>query len=190
MLELKIIKEGESDYNSPMILVEAAGKDPRPCIDYRKLNAITEAELFSLHNIEIRVKRVAAKYIAVLYLTKGYCQIPITPRAQKLAAFVTNFRSYLLLRMPFSLINVSYRFSKFMAKLLHELKEYYLPYLDDTAVFSDNWESHLKHLRTVLSRIKDTKLKTKIAKCKFAQKTVKYLGHIIGEGQRKPSDTK
>ncbi|GFV94756.1 transposon Ty3-G Gag-Pol polyprotein [Trichonephila clavipes] len=38
MLKLGIIEVGESDYMSPMILVEVAGKEPRPCIDYRKLN--------------------------------------------------------------------------------------------------------------------------------------------------------
>lgn len=35
MLELGVIKEVESDYSSPMMIVEARGKDPRPCIDYR-----------------------------------------------------------------------------------------------------------------------------------------------------------
>ncbi|GFX27125.1 retrovirus-related Pol polyprotein from transposon 297 [Trichonephila clavipes] len=35
MLELKIIEPGESDFTSPLILVEAQGKEARPCIDYR-----------------------------------------------------------------------------------------------------------------------------------------------------------
>lgn len=35
MLDLNTIKEGVPDYNSPMILVEAPGKEPRPCFDYR-----------------------------------------------------------------------------------------------------------------------------------------------------------
>lgn len=44
MLELNVKKEGESNLNSPMMLVEALGKDPLPCIDYRKLNVITIAD--------------------------------------------------------------------------------------------------------------------------------------------------
>ncbi|GFW37594.1 retrovirus-related Pol polyprotein from transposon gypsy [Trichonephila clavipes] len=35
MLELKIIEPGESDFTSPLILVEAQGKEARLCIDYR-----------------------------------------------------------------------------------------------------------------------------------------------------------
>ncbi|GFV85812.1 retrovirus-related Pol polyprotein from transposon 297 [Trichonephila clavipes] len=41
MLELKIIEPGESDFTSPLILVEAQGKEARPCIDYRRVLANT-----------------------------------------------------------------------------------------------------------------------------------------------------
>ncbi|GFT28735.1 retrovirus-related Pol polyprotein from transposon 412 [Trichonephila clavipes] len=37
MLKLGIIEVGESDYMSPMILVEIAGKEPRPCIDLQEI---------------------------------------------------------------------------------------------------------------------------------------------------------
>ncbi|GFW68720.1 retrovirus-related Pol polyprotein from transposon 17.6 [Trichonephila clavipes] len=67
MLKLGIIEVGESDYMPPMILVEVAGKEPRPCIDYRKLNGIIRTEYFPLPNIEKRVEKVsAAKFITVL----------------------------------------------------------------------------------------------------------------------------
>lgn len=41
MLELGLIVEADSEYTSPIFLVEAPGKKPRPCIDYRQLNAVT-----------------------------------------------------------------------------------------------------------------------------------------------------
>ncbi|GFW77991.1 retrovirus-related Pol polyprotein from transposon 412 [Trichonephila clavipes] len=73
MLKLGIIEVGELDYMSPMILVEVAGKEPRPCIDYRKLNGIIRTEYFPLPNIEERVEKVSAtKFITVLDLSKGY----------------------------------------------------------------------------------------------------------------------
>ncbi|KAG8198732.1 hypothetical protein JTE90_023498 [Oedothorax gibbosus] len=45
MLEMKVIEPGDSDFTSPMILVEAPGKDPRPCIDYRRLNKCDASNL-------------------------------------------------------------------------------------------------------------------------------------------------
>ncbi|GFX80046.1 retrovirus-related Pol polyprotein from transposon 412 [Trichonephila clavipes] len=50
--------------------------------------------------------------------------------------------------------------------------------------------SHLKHMETVLQRIKRAKLTIKPSKCKFAQQNVKFLGHIVGQGFRIPSEIK
>ncbi|GFY01997.1 retrovirus-related Pol polyprotein from transposon 17.6 [Trichonephila clavipes] len=84
MLELKIIEPGESDFTSPLILVEAQGKEARPCIDYRRLNKVTLTQFFPLPNIEELLEKVsAAKYISILGRTRGYWQIPLSPRAQR-----------------------------------------------------------------------------------------------------------
>ncbi|GFV99342.1 retrovirus-related Pol polyprotein from transposon 297 [Trichonephila clavipes] len=148
MLKLGIIEVGESDYMSPMILVEVAGKEPRPCIDYMKLNGIIRTEYFPLPNIEERVEKVsAAKFITVFDLSKGYWQIPLSKTAQRYAAFCTSFGTYKPLRMSFGLKNVPYFFSKLMAELLNGLEQR-TTYIDDIAIFSDTWESHLKHVET------------------------------------------
>ncbi|GFX23925.1 retrovirus-related Pol polyprotein from transposon 297 [Trichonephila clavipes] len=122
MLKLGIIEVAESDYMPPMILVEVAGKEPRPCIDYRKLNGIIRTKL--------------------------------------------------------------------RAELLNGLEDFVVPYLDDIAIFSDTWESHIKNMETVLQRIKRAKLTIKPSKCKFAQQNVKFLGHIVGQGFRTPFEIK
>ncbi|GBM12257.1 hypothetical protein AVEN_155262-1 [Araneus ventricosus] len=106
MLDLNIIEIGQSDYASPMILVESPGKDPRPCIDYRLLNANVRTQCFPLPTIEKRVESVsAAKYITVIDLAKGYWQIPLSERTRRYSAFGTSFGTYIPLRMPFELVN-------------------------------------------------------------------------------------
>ncbi|GFV97485.1 retrovirus-related Pol polyprotein from transposon 297 [Trichonephila clavipes] len=136
MLKLGIIEVGESDYMSPMILVE------------------------------------------------------LSKTAQRDSAFCTSFGTYRPLRMSFGLKNAPYFFSKLMAELLNGLEDFVVPYLDDIAIFSDTWESHIKHMETVLQRIKRAKLTIKPSKCKFAQQNVKFLGHIVGQGFRTPSEIK
>lgn len=65
MLELGVIEPAESDYTSRLILVETPGKDPRSCVNYRTLNAITKDQLYPIPNIKERIERVsAAKYIS------------------------------------------------------------------------------------------------------------------------------
>ncbi|GFX05440.1 hypothetical protein TNCV_1007621 [Trichonephila clavipes] len=163
MLKYQVIEIGESDYASPMILVETPGKDPRPCIDYRKLNEVIRTQFYPLPNIEHRTETVAAaKYITFLDLTKGYWQIPLTPKAQ----------------------------SRLTAELLQGCEKFVLPYLDDVAIFSENWDDHISHIDKVLERIRDARLTIKPAKCKFAQDSVKYLGHVVGLGKRSPAQLK
>ncbi|GBN37070.1 hypothetical protein AVEN_2253-1 [Araneus ventricosus] len=88
LLDLGVIEVGESDFSIPLTLVEAPGKDPRPCIDYRKLNSVTRAEYFPLPNIEERVEAVAsAKYITFIDLTKGYWKIPLYQRHRDMLHF-------------------------------------------------------------------------------------------------------
>ncbi|GFR27474.1 retrovirus-related Pol polyprotein from transposon 17.6 [Trichonephila clavata] len=102
-------RKGPSEYTSPMILVETPGRDPRPCIDYRKLNEMTRTEFYSIPNIEQRVETVAAaKFITLIDFTKGYWQIPLRTKAQKIAKFATSFGVYRPLRMPFGLKNSPY----------------------------------------------------------------------------------
>ncbi|GFS81927.1 hypothetical protein TNCV_2497141 [Trichonephila clavipes] len=167
MLELKIIEPGKSDFTSPLILVEAQGKEARACIDYRRLNKVTRTEFFSLPNIEELLEKVsAAKYISILDLTRGYWQIPLSPRAQKYASFVTAFETFKPLRLPF------------------------VPYLDHIAIFSPAWDDHLKHLKDLFDRLSSAKLHVKPSKCQFAQAYVKYLGHLVGQGLRTPGELK
>ncbi|GFS54700.1 retrovirus-related Pol polyprotein from transposon 17.6 [Trichonephila clavipes] len=73
LLELGVIEIGQFDYTSPLILVESPNKDPRPCVDYRRLNEITRAEFFPLPNMEEIVEKVsAAPYVTVMDLGKVY----------------------------------------------------------------------------------------------------------------------
>ncbi|GFV35946.1 hypothetical protein TNCV_2867041 [Trichonephila clavipes] len=163
MLKYQVIEIGESDYASPMILVENPGKEPRPCIDYRKLNEVIRTQFYPLPNIEHRIETAAAaKYITLLDLTKGYWQIPLTPKAQ----------------------------SRLMAELLQGCEKFALPYLDDVAIFSENWDDHISHIDKVLERIRDVRSTIKPEKCKSAQDSVKYLGHVVGLGKRSPAQLK
>ncbi|GFY64438.1 retrovirus-related Pol polyprotein from transposon 17.6 [Trichonephila inaurata madagascariensis] len=92
--------------------------------------------------------------------------------------------------MPFGLKNAPYYFSRLMAELLQGCEKFALPYLDDVAIFSENWDDHISHIDKVLERIQNAHLTIKPAKCKFAQDSVKYLGHVVGLGKRSPAQLK
>ncbi|GFY68231.1 retrovirus-related Pol polyprotein from transposon 17.6 [Trichonephila inaurata madagascariensis] len=135
MLRLNVIEKKESDFTS-LILVEAPGKEARPCIDYQRLNKVTRTMFFLLSNIEELIKKMSAsKYISVFDLTRGYWKIPLSENAQRYAAFVTNFGTFKTLRLPFGWKNAT-SISRLMDSVLKNYEEYAVPYLDDVAIFS------------------------------------------------------
>ena len=55
-------------------------------------------------------------------------------------------------------------------------------YLDDIVVYSESLEDHLKHLRKVLSKLREHQLNVKKEKCEFAQQEILFLGHKVSKG--------
>lgn len=191
MLELGVIEPGESDYTSPLILVEVPGKEPRPCIDYRRLNSITKDQTYPIPHIEERLEQVSsANFISTLDLVRGYWQVPLTERASRLAAFISPMGTFRPKVLSFGLKNAPYCFSGLMDKVLQGMEDFALPYLDDIAIFSSSWIDHMKHLRAVLCRLREAGLTVKVAKCQLGRAEVAYLGHVIGQGYRRPSEVK
>ena len=52
-------------------------------------------------------------------------------------------------------------------------------YLDDILIASKTEKTHLEHIAEVLDRMSEFQLKIRIDKCKFFQRQLKYLGHVI-----------
>jgi hypothetical protein len=60
-----------------------------------------------------------------------------------------------------------------------ELDKFVVIFIDDILVYSKNEEEHTKHLRIVLTRLRDHQLYAKFSKCEFWLKEVQFLGHLL-----------
>lgn len=54
-------------------------------------------------------------------------------------------------------------------------------YLDDILIASNSLSEHLKHIDTVLNKLKKAGFKLNKEKCKFVRREVKFLGHTFDE---------
>src|SRR5678815_549324 len=52
-------------------------------------------------------------------------------------------------------------------------------YVDDVLLISKDFKEHLLLIEQVLQRFSETNVKIKISKCSWAQKEIKFLGHIL-----------
>jgi len=93
--------------------------------------------------------------------------------------------------MPFGLTNAPATFQRLMQCVLAGMTmEQCLVYLDDIIVFAPTFNEHLRRLREVLQRLSNAGLKVKVSKCQFAQREVRYLGHIVSAEGIRPDPAK
>ena len=86
--------------------------------------------------------------------------------------------------MPYGLTNAPATFSTLMNQVLRDyLDDFVVVYLDDIVIYSESMEEHEEHLRRVFERLRKHELYLKLSKCSFAQKRIKFLGHIIEQGR-------
>jgi hypothetical protein len=54
-----------------------------------------------------------------------------------------------------------------------------IAYLDDILIYSNNIETHWKHVKKILKRVEEVGLILKVLKCKFHTNRTEYLSYII-----------
>lgn len=181
LLDAGVIRESESPFSSPIVVVRKKNGDVRLCVDYRKLNLQTIKDSYALPNLEESFSALAgSKWFSVMDLKSGYYQIEMNESDKHKTAFVCPFGFWEFNRMPQGVTNAPSTFQRLMEKCMSDihLKEV-LVFLDDLIVFSNTLEEHETRLIHVLSRLEEYGLKLSPDKCKFFQTSVCYLGHIV-----------
>src|SRR5690606_3305664 len=106
-------------------------------------------------------------------------------------AFITPDGLYEFKVMPFGLTNAPATFERMMDNVLRGLMwNICLCYLDDVLVYSADFPSHLTRLRQVLTAFKKAGLQLNIKKCRFAETSIKVLGHLISADGIRPDPAK
>ena len=184
MVALGVIKPAQSPYSSPVVLVRKKDQSHRFCIDFRKLNRITEFEVETLPDPEyIFAKVSSAKYFSKLDLSKGYWQVPVKKEDRAKLAFATAEGTYQWLVMPFGVQNAPSVFTRLMRKLLEPLRgKSVFNFMDDLLVATEGWEEHLFLLEEVLSLLRQAGLTARPSKCHLGFRSLGYLGHTLRHG--------
>ena len=190
MLKNDIIEESQSNWSSPCILVPKHDGGFRFCTDFRKVNDKTKSDSFPIPRIADCIDQIGnAKFVSTFDMLKGYWQVPLTQRAREISAFVTPSGLYQYKVMPFGMKNAPTTFQRMVNKLVLDI-DGCEGYIDDVVIFSDDWSDHIRQIKRFFQIMREAKLTINLMKSEFGKATVKYLGHIVGQGQVRPLDAK
>ena len=101
LVDAGVIRESESPFSSPIVVVRKKNGDVRLCVDYRKLNQQTIKDSYALPNLEESFSALAgSKWFSVMDLKSGYYQIEMNESDKHKTAFVCPFGFWEFNRMP------------------------------------------------------------------------------------------
>ena len=154
----------------------------RMCIDYQALNKQTVKSRCPLPRIDdLFDKLQGAQVFSSIDLQSAYYQVRLKPEDVPKTAFTTPMGLYEFRVLCFGLTNAPGTFQNIMNDVLKDvIGKFVLVYLDDIVIFSKNEAEHYKHLRIVLQLLREHKLYANLAKCKFVQPELQFLGHVVG----------
>ena len=182
MIKMGVIRESNSPYASPVVVVKKKDGSNRVCVDYRKLNKLTVFDPEPMPAaVDLFQKLNGDKYFSKIDLSKGYWQVTIPEADVSKTAFVTPDGSYEFLKMPFGMVNSAATLKRGMKKLLKGMKNVEF-YWDDILVHTRTWEEHLKTLRELFKRLALAGMTIRPSKCIFGADSVDFLGHQLQQG--------
>ena len=190
-LKMGIIRESNSPWASPMVVVRNKDESIRLTIDFRKLNFHITSDNYPMPLRENVIENLHnSSYLTKLDLTKAYLQIPLTENSKQFTSFVNEYGQFEFQVVPFGIKFASGLCNRIIKSILKDCQPFVTSFIDDLMIHSQTYEEHLEHVDIVLTKLNEAGITLNLKKCHFAQSEVKFLGVQVGNGKVSPDPEK
>lgn len=182
MLACGVIERSKSAWSSPVLLVPKKDGTHRFCVDFRRVNKVSQKDAYPLPYISATLDKLGnARYLSSLDLQSAYWQVELEETSKQYTAFTVPGRGlFQFRRLPFGLHNAPATFQRLIDTVLGpELQPFVFCYLDDIIVVTSTFEKHIEVLEAVFQRLLEAGLTLNREKSKFCRPELKYLGYVV-----------
>lgn len=196
-----IYRVTRSDWNSPVVLVDKPDGSIRLCIDFsRTLNTVVKPDNYPIPTVMDTLSDFhGAKFFTKIDCKNGYFGLLVAPEDQHKTAFtIPAIGTFQFSRGPMGALPMSGIFQRFMDEVIGEQARFgsdmgpafCKAYQDDVIIYSNDFQSHLNHIRYIMDRFEKYNLTLKGSKCYFAHESLNMLGYEISQQGRRPDRNK
>jgi len=189
MLDAGVIDRATTAHASQVLHIPKKDGSWRFCVDFCKLNAVTETDFWPLTLRDTCLRAFGGKsWFSRFAMVAGYWQLSVHSDDRPKSAFVVFFGQFQFRVMPLGLKNAPSIFARAIWLAFKDyVVDFLVTYLDDLNVASEDFEYHLRHLRLFLARCDAWNLRIRWRKCQIAQNSLVFFGFLISQAGVSPN---
>lgn len=169
-------------YGTPIVPVPKPNNSIRICGDYKvTLNPDLVIDRYPIPDMDELIAKIAnSEYYSKIDLSHAYQQLEVDEKTQEMLTLSTHKGLFQPKRLMYGVASAPGIFQREIEKVMQGLDKVAC-FLDDIIIGGRNLEEHVKLLREVLNRLKESGLTVNAKKCTLFKRMLKYLGFLISK---------